>query len=127
MFTYKHNLNFAFYEISLLSPSRKNGERGWGELSFNETQSRVALFNFRQLCHPLTNNTKLRHTNRKETKVFPKSALNAFKYCSLGKEESDLTWLLMNSLGMEFWTPTAKDRPPHLSRLSEGSDRIDSE
>ena len=93
-------------------PVGKTGSGGGGELSFNETQSRVALFNFRQLCHPLTNNTKLRHTNRKETKVFPKSALNAFKYCSLGKEESDLTWLLMNSLGTEFWTPTAKDRPP---------------
>ena len=52
-------------------PVGKTGSGGGGELSLNESQSRVALFNFRQLCHPLTNNTKLRHTNRKETKYFP--------------------------------------------------------
>lgn len=38
------HLNFAFYKICLHSPSRKKKR-----LSFNEAQSRVALFNFRQL------------------------------------------------------------------------------
>lgn len=32
-------------------------------------------------------------TNRKETKYFPNRLPDFFKYCSLGKEESDLTWL----------------------------------
>lgn len=48
---------------------------GKKRLSFNETQSRAALFNFRQLCLPLTKNTVLRHTNRKETKYFPNNGL----------------------------------------------------
>lgn len=78
---YNYNLNFAFYKICLHSPSREKKKK---RSLFSETQSRVALFNFRQLCLPLTKNTEVRHKQERD-KVFPKQAPRLLQMLLLGK------------------------------------------
>lgn len=54
-----------------LASSLPVGKTGRGELSFNETQSRVALFNFRQLCHPSLTTLNSDTPTGKRPKYFP--------------------------------------------------------
>lgn len=54
--------------------------------------------------YPLTENTELRHTNRKATKCFPNRLPDSFKYFSSGKGGKWLDRAVKNSPSGESWT-----------------------
>lgn len=71
-------------------------------------KSRVALFNFRQLCLPLTKNRELGHKQERD-KVFPKLAPWILPLLFLREGREQPAMATMKSPNTELQIPTAKD------------------